>query len=108
MRVFLYHGVLFGHERISMAQRKKHIGFFPWIDPQDHEKGFKLNFSEVTYLEIGRTLEGYKQAQFVGLRHPEFALDFDYPKEFYLSAEGLILIKTPQGQFNVIAKTDKD
>ncbi|NNP73865.1 hypothetical protein A7P53_14850 [Acinetobacter defluvii] len=89
-----------------MAQRKKHTGFFPWIDPKDHEKGFKLNFSEVTYLEIGRTAEGYKQAQFVALRHPELALDFDYPKSFYISAEGLILVKTPQGKFEVIAKTD--
>ncbi len=41
---------------------KKHTGFFPWNDPSDHEKGFKLNFSEVTYLEVGRTVEGYKQA----------------------------------------------
>lgn len=89
-----------------MAQRKKHIGFFPWIDPKDHEKGFKLNFSEVTYLEIGRTVEGYKQAQFVALRNPELALDFDYPKEFYISAEGMVLVKTPQGRFEVIAKTD--
>lgn len=86
--------------------RKKHTGFFPWNDPQDHDKGFKLNFSEVAYLELGRTLEGYKQAQFVELKNPELALDFDYPQEFYLSAEGFILIKTPQGQFKVIAKTD--
>ena len=34
-----------------MAARKKHTGFFPWIDPQDHSKGFKLNFSEVTYID---------------------------------------------------------
>ena len=86
--------------------RKKHTGFFPWIDPTDHEKGFKLNFSEVIYMEVGRTLEGYKQAQFVELKHPELALPFDYPKEFYISAEGLILIKTAQGKFEVIAKTD--
>ena len=86
--------------------RKKHTGFFPWNDPQDHEQGFKLNFSEVTYLEVGRTIEGYKQAQFIELKNPELALAFDYPKEFYLSAEGFILIKTPQGQFKVIAKTD--
>ncbi|AYO54826.1 hypothetical protein [Acinetobacter wuhouensis] len=86
--------------------RKKHTGFFPWIDPQDHEKGFKLNFSEVTYLEIGRTIEGYKQAKFVELRNPELALAFDYPKSFYISSEGLVLIKTPQGKFEVIAKTD--
>lgn len=87
--------------------RKKHTGFFPWIDPQDHEKGFKLNFSEVTYMEVGRTIEGYKQAEFVALKNPELALDFDYPQSFYLSAEGLILIQTPQGQYDVIAKTDK-
>ena len=89
-----------------MAQRKKHIGFFPWINPQEHDKGFKLNFSEVTYMEIGRTIEGYKQAEFVELRHPELALDFDYPQSFYISAEGLVLIKTPQGKYEVIAKTD--
>lgn len=86
--------------------RKKHTGFFPWNDPKDHAQGFKLNFSEVTYLEVGRTIEGYKQAQFVELKNPELALTFDYPKEFYLSAEGLILIKTPQGKFEVIAKAD--
>lgn len=86
--------------------RKKHTGFFPWIDPNDHDKGFKLNFSEVTYLEVGRTVEGYKQAQLVGLKNPELALAFDYPHEFYISAESLILIKTPQGKFSVIAKTD--
>ena len=39
-----------------MAPRKKYW-IFPWIDPQDHNKGFKLNFSEVTYIEIGRTPE---------------------------------------------------
>lgn len=87
--------------------RKKHIGFFPWIDAKDQSKGFKLNFSEVTYLEVGRTVEGYKHAQFVELKNPELALEFDYPKDFYLSAEGLILIKTPQGKFEVIAKTDQ-
>ncbi|WP_298145370.1 hypothetical protein [uncultured Acinetobacter sp.] len=86
--------------------RKKHTGFFPWIDPSDHAKGFKLNFSEVSYLEVGRTAEGYKMAQFVALKNPELALDFDYLKEFYISAEGLILVKTPQGKFSVIAKTD--
>ncbi len=89
-----------------MAQRKKHTGFFPWIDPQDHTKGFKLNFSEVTYIEVGRTLEGYKQAEFVALKNPELALDYNYPKSFYISAEGLVLIKTPQGKYEVIAKTD--
>lgn len=89
-----------------MAQRKKHTGFFPWIDPQDYTKGFKLNFSEVTYIEVGRTLEGYKQAEFVALKNPELALDFNYPKCFYISAEGLVLIKTPQGKYEVIAKTD--
>lgn len=57
-------------------------------------------------MEVGRTIEGYKQAQFVELKNPELALTFDYPKEFYLSAEGLILIKTPQGKFEVIAKAD--
>ena len=86
--------------------RKKHTGFFPWIDLQDHGKGFKLNFSEVTYLEIGRTIEGFKQAQFVELKNPELALDYAYPESFFLSADGLILIKTPQGKFEVIAKTD--
>lgn len=86
--------------------RKKHTGFFPWIDSQDHEKGFKLNFSEVTYMEVGQTIEGYKQAQFIELKNPELALNFDYPQSFYLSAEGLILIKTPQGKLEVIAKTD--
>ena len=86
--------------------RKKHIGFFPWIDPKHQEKGFKLNFSEVTYLEIGRTIEGYKQAQFIALKNPELALDYPYPEMFYLSAEGLILVKTLQGKFEVIAKTD--
>lgn len=86
--------------------RKKHTSFFPWIDPKDHEKGFKLNFSEVTYLELGRTVEGYKHAQFIALKHPDLALDFDYPKEFYLSAEGFILVKTLQGTFQVIAKTE--
>ncbi|ANF81456.1 hypothetical protein A3K93_04115 [Acinetobacter sp. NCu2D-2] len=86
--------------------RKKHTGFFPWNDPKNHEKGFKLNFSEVIYLEVGRTVEGYKLAQFVELKNPELALDFDYPQEFYISAEGFILVKNPQGQFNVIAKTD--
>lgn len=86
--------------------RKKHTGFFPWIDPQDHEKGFKLNFSEVSYMEVGHTVEGYKQAEFLELKNPELALDFDYPKSFYISAEGLVLIKTAQGKFEVIAKTD--
>ena len=86
--------------------RKKHTGFFPWIDPSDHSKGFKLNFSEVVYLEVARTVEGYKEVQFVELKHPELALPYDYPEKFYLSAEGLILIKTPQGKFEVIAKTD--
>ena len=86
--------------------RKKHTGFFPWNDPNDHEKGFKLNFSEVTYLEIGRTPEGYKQAQFVELKNPELALEFNYPDNFYLSAEGLILQKLPSGKYEVIAKSD--
>ncbi len=86
--------------------RKKHTGFFPWIDPKDHNKGFKLNFSEVTYMEMGRTVEGYKQAEFIELKNPDLALDYDYPQSFYLTAEGLILIKTPQGQYQVIAKTD--
>lgn len=51
-----------------MAQRKKHTSFYPWIDPKDHDKGFKLNFSMVTYIEVGRTPEGYKQAEFVALK----------------------------------------
>ena len=86
--------------------RKKHTGFFPWIDPADQAKGFKLNFSEVTYLEVGRTVEGYKQAQFIELKNPELALEFDYPESFYITTEGLVLIKTPQGKFEAIAKTD--
>lgn len=86
--------------------RKKHTGFFPWNDASDHGKGFKLNFSEVTYLEVGRTVEGYKQAEFIALKNPELALSFDYPDIFYISAEGLILVKTAQGKFEVIAKTD--
>ena len=86
--------------------RKKHTGFFPWNDPKDHEQGFKLNFSEVTYLEVGRTVEGYKQAQFIELRNPELALEFNYPEIFYLSAEGLILQKLPNGQYEIIAKSD--
>lgn len=89
-----------------MAQRKKQTSFYPWIDPKDHNKGFKLNFSEVTYLEVGRTPEGYKQAQFVALKNPEIALDYAYPESFYLSAEGFILIKIPQGKYEIIAKTD--
>ena len=89
-----------------MAQCKKHTSFYPWIDPKDHNKGFNLNFSEVTYLEVGRTPEGYKQAQFVALKNPEIALDYAYPESFYLSAEGFILIKTPQGKYEIIAKTD--
>lgn len=86
--------------------RKKKTGFFPWIDAKNHEKGFKLNFSEVTYMEVGRTVEGYKQAEFIALKNPELALTFDYPQSFYISSEGLILIKTPQGKFEAIAKTD--
>ncbi|MFZ0022176.1 hypothetical protein [Acinetobacter sp.] len=89
-----------------MAQRKKHTSFYPWIDPKDHDKGFRLNFSEVTYLEVGRSPEGYKQAQFVALKNPEMALDYAYPESFCLSAEGFILIKTPQGKYEIIAKTD--
>lgn len=88
--------------------RKKHTSFFPWIDPQDQEKGFKLNFSEVSYMEVGRTVEGYIQAQFIALRNPDLALAYDYPEEFYLSAEGLILVKNAQGKFRVIAKTDSN
>ena len=60
----------------------------------------------MTYLEVGRTPEGYKQAQFVALKNPEMALDYAYPESFYLSAEGFILIKTPQGKYEIIAKTD--
>ena len=86
--------------------RKKHTGFFPWNDPKDQTKGFKLNFSEVTYMEVGRTLEGYKQAQFIELRNPELALDFDYPENFYISAEGFILIQHNNGKYEVIAKSD--
>lgn len=86
--------------------RKKHTSFYPWIDPKDHGKGFKLNFSEVTYIEMGRTVEGYKQAEFIELKNPELALDYDYPQSFFLSAEGFVLIQTPQGQYEVIAKTD--
>lgn len=89
-----------------MALRKKHTGFYPWNDPSDHSKGFKLNFSEVTYVEVGRTPEGYKQVEFIALKNPDLALDYHYPKHFYLSTEGFILIKNPQGVFEVIAKTD--
>ncbi|WOE32703.1 MULTISPECIES: hypothetical protein [unclassified Acinetobacter] len=89
-----------------MAPRKKHTSFYPWIDRHDHRKGFKMNFSMVTYIELGHTAEGYKQVQFVGLKHPEQALDYPYPEVFYLSTEGMILIKTAQGQFESIAKTD--
>ena len=60
----------------------------------------------VTYIEVGRTPEGYKRAEFVALKSPELALDYDYPQSFYLSAEGFILVKTPQGKFETIAKTD--
>ena len=89
-----------------MAQRKKNTSFYPWVDVKDHSKGFKMNFSMVTYVEVGRTPEGYKQAEFIGLKNPELALDYDYPKFFYLSSEGFILHKAASGQFEVIAKTD--
>lgn len=89
-----------------MAARKKHTGFFPWIDPQDHSKGFKLNFSEVIYIEVGRTPEGYKQVEFIALRNPELALDYDYPQSFYITTDGIILKKLPSGKYEVIAKTD--
>jgi hypothetical protein len=105
VRVFLYDAVIDQRYDV-MAQRKKHTGFFPWIDPQDHSKGFKLNFSEVTYTELGRTAEGYRQAEFVALRNPELALDYDYPSHFYITTEGLILKKMPNGKYTVIAKTD--
>jgi hypothetical protein len=67
----------------AMAQRKKHTSFYPWIDPKDHDKGFKLNFSMVTYIEVGRTPEGYKQAEFVALKSPELAHGFFW-QSFYL------------------------
>ncbi len=105
MRVFLYDAVIDQRYEV-MAQRKRHTGFFPWIDPQDHSKGFKLNFSEVTYVEVARTPEGYKQVEFVALRHPELALDYDYPQSFYLTTDGMILKKLPSGKYEVIAKTD--
>ncbi len=105
MRVFLYDAVIDQRYEV-MAQRKRHTGFFPWIDPQDHSKGFKLNFSEVTYVEVARTPEGYKQVEFVALRHPELALDYDYPQSFYLTTDGMILKKLPNGKYEVIAKTD--
>lgn len=89
-----------------MAQRKKQTSFYPWVDAQDHSKGFKLNFSMVSYIELGHTIEGYKQVQFVGLKQPEQALDYAYPEIFYLTAEGMILVKTAQGKFESIAKTD--
>ena len=89
-----------------MAQRKKNTSFYPWIDPKDHEKGFKMNFSAVIYIELGRTPEGYKQVQFIGLKNPELALDYVYPESFYLSTEGFILQKLASGQYEVIAKTD--
>jgi hypothetical protein len=97
---------IFIHKTFMAKPRKKHTGFFPWNDPKDHDQGFKLNFSEVTYIEVSRTVEGYKQAEFVALKHPELALDYDYPQSFYISAEGLILVKSAQGAFVVIAKTD--
>ena len=90
-----------------MAQRKKETSFYPWIDVKDHSKGFKMNFSTVIYVELGRTSEGYKHAQFVALKIPALALDYAYPKYFFLSSEGFILDKTINGQFEVIAKTDK-
>lgn len=105
MRVFLYDAVIDQRYEV-MAQRKRHTGFFPWIDPQDHSKGFKLNFSEVTYMEVARTPEGYKQVEFVALRHPELALDYEYPQSFYLTTDGMILKKLPNGKYEVIAKTD--
>jgi len=105
VRVFLYDAVIDQRYEV-MAQRKRHTGFFPWIDPQDHSKGFKLNFSEVTYVEVARTPEGYKQVKFVALRHPELALDYDYPQSFYLTTDGMILKKLPNGKYEVIAKTD--
>ncbi len=105
MRVFLYDAVIDQRYEV-MAQRKRHTGFFPWIDPQDHSKGFKLNFSEVTYVDVARTPEGYKQVEFVALRHPELALDYDYPQSFYLTTDGMILKKLPSGKYEVIAKTD--
>ncbi len=105
MRVFLYDAVIDQRYEV-MAQRKRHTGFFPWIDPQDHSKGFKLNFSEVTYVEVARTPEGYKQVEFVALRHPELALNYDYPQSFYLTTDGMILKKLPSGKYEVIAKTD--
>jgi len=105
VRVFLYDAVIDQRYEV-MAQRKRHTGFFPWIDPQDHSKGFKVNFSEVTYVEVARTPEGYKQVEFVALRHPELALDYDYPQSFYLTTDGMILKKLPSGKYEVIAKTD--
>jgi len=105
VRVFLYDAVIDQRYEV-MAQRKRHTGFFPWIDPQDHSKGFKLNFSEVTYVDVARTPEGYKQVEFVALRHPELALDYDYPQSFYLTTDGMILKKLPSGKYEVIAKTD--
>lgn len=105
MRVFLYDAVIDQRYEV-MTQRKRHTGFFPWIDPQDHSKGFKLNFSEVTYVEVARTPEGYKQVEFVALRHPELALNYDYPQSFYLTTDGMILKKLPSGKYEVIAKTD--
>jgi len=105
VRVFLYDAVIDQRYEV-MAQRKRHTGFFPWIDPQDHSKGFKLNFSEVTYVEVARTPEGYKQVEFVALRHPELALNYDYPQSFYLTTDGMILKKLPSGKYEVIAKTD--
>ena len=90
-----------------MAQRKKETSFYPWVDVKDHSKGFKMNFSTVIYLELGRTAEGYKQAEFIGLKNPALALDYAYPEHFFLSSDGLILHKTASCKFEVIAKTDK-
>ena len=90
-----------------MAQRKKETSSNHWVDVKDHSKGFKMNFSTVIYLELGRTFEGYKQAEFIGLKNPALALDYAYPEHFFLSSDGLILHKTASGKFEVIAKTDK-
>lgn len=42
-----------------------------------------MNFSTVIYLELGRTSEGYKQAEFIGLKNPALALDYAYPEHFF-------------------------
>lgn len=61
-----------------MVQCKKYISFYLWIDFKDYDKGFKLNFLMVIYIEVGCIFEGYKQVEFVVLKSLELVLDYDY------------------------------